>query len=87
MKKLILASGSPRRRELLAQIGLEFEVIVSDAEEIMTSTQPGEVVKEFADRPFELEGFEMQINRLRKLGRYHLYDPISPIFIFTAIKH
>ena len=41
MKKLILASGSPRRRELLAQIGLEFEVIVSDAEEIMTSTQPG----------------------------------------------
>ena len=48
MKKLILASGSPRRRELLAQIGLEFEVIVSDAEEIMTSTQPGEVVKELS---------------------------------------
>ena len=48
MKKLILASGSPRRRELLAQIGLEFEVIVSDAEEIMTSTHPGEVVKELS---------------------------------------
>ena len=53
----------------------------------VTVETTGEVVKEFADRPFELEGFEMQINRLRKLGRYHLYDPMSPIFIFTAIKH
>ena len=29
MNKIILASASPRRRELLAQIGLEFEVIPS----------------------------------------------------------
>ena len=29
----ILASGSPRRRELLQQIGCEFRVLVSDAEE------------------------------------------------------
>ena len=49
MKKIILASGSPRRRELLAQIGLDFEVIVSDAEEVMTSTHPGEVVKDQND--------------------------------------
>ena len=48
MKKIILASGSPRRKELLAQIGLDFEVIVSDAEEVMTSTHPGEVVKELS---------------------------------------
>lgn len=32
--KLILASGSPRRRELLAAVGIEFEVIPSPAEEI-----------------------------------------------------
>lgn len=32
--KLILASGSPRRRELLANAGLDFEVIPSPAEEI-----------------------------------------------------
>lgn len=31
---LILASGSPRRRELLAQAGLEFEVVVADVPEI-----------------------------------------------------
>jgi septum formation protein len=31
--RLILASGSPRRRALLAALGLEFEVLVSGAEE------------------------------------------------------
>ncbi|HHV72410.1 MAG TPA: septum formation inhibitor Maf [Clostridia bacterium] len=33
MKKLILASGSPRRKELLARLGLEFEVVVSTFDE------------------------------------------------------
>lgn len=33
MKEIILASGSPRRKELLEQIGLEFKVIVSGIEE------------------------------------------------------
>ncbi len=32
-KRIILASGSPRRRELMAREGYEFEVRVSDAEE------------------------------------------------------
>lgn len=32
-KRLILASGSPRRKELLEELGFEFEVIPSDAEE------------------------------------------------------
>lgn len=33
MGKFILASASPRRRELLKQIGLDFDVLVSDADE------------------------------------------------------
>jgi len=33
-KHIILASGSPRRRELLQQAGLEFDVMASPAEEI-----------------------------------------------------
>lgn len=33
MKNLILASGSPRRADLLRQIGLEFEVIPSEVDE------------------------------------------------------
>lgn len=40
MKKIILASGSPRRRELLKQIGLDFEVIVSECEENSAGTEP-----------------------------------------------
>lgn len=52
----------------------------------VTAETMGEVVNEFKDRPFTFDGFQMQINRLRKLGRYHLFNPMSPIFIFTAIK-
>lgn len=48
MKKIILASGSPRRRELLEQIGLDFEVIPSDAEEKITKHIPSQVVEELS---------------------------------------
>ena len=47
-KTIILGSASPRRRELLAQIGAEFEVRVSNKEEIYHSTVPEEIVKELA---------------------------------------
>lgn len=47
-KKVILGSASPRRRELLAQIGVEFEVVVSSGEELYTSTEPDKIVKELA---------------------------------------
>ena len=33
MQKIILASGSPRRKELLEKIGLKFDVIPSNYEE------------------------------------------------------
>lgn len=33
MKKFILASASPRRRELLEQIGLDFDILVANADE------------------------------------------------------
>ena len=46
--KLILASASPRRRELLQQIGLEFEVLTSDAPEITSETEPAEIVKDLS---------------------------------------
>ncbi len=47
-KRIILGSASPRRRELLAQIGMEFEVRVSDKEEVYTSSIPEEIVKELS---------------------------------------
>ena len=37
MKKIILASGTPRRREILKHAGLEFEIRPSDYEEVLDS--------------------------------------------------
>ena len=33
---IILASGSPRRKEILSQVGLDFDVIISDVDEVIT---------------------------------------------------
>ena len=51
VNEFILASQSPRRRELLNAIGLNFEVIVSDADESSVSPEgiaPGMYVQELA---------------------------------------
>lgn len=47
--KVILASASPRRRELLEQIGWEFEIMVSGTEEKVNSKFPELVVEEISD--------------------------------------
>ena len=51
--KIILASASPRRRELLAQIGLEFEVMVSQVEEKATQTDAALLVEELSAQKAE----------------------------------
>lgn len=48
MEKIILASGSPRRRELLTQIGVVYEVHKAEGEEVITTTVPSEAVKELS---------------------------------------
>ncbi|TLS39241.1 Maf family protein [Pseudalkalibacillus caeni] len=49
MKRLILASGSPRRKELLNQIHLSFDISVSNYEEIISeSDTPQQVVEKLA---------------------------------------
>ena len=48
MKQIILASASPRRKELLEQIGLEFEIVPAKGEEVITKTAPEEVVMELS---------------------------------------
>ena len=48
MKKIILASASPRRRELLEQGGIPFTVIPSQAEENITTTNPVLAVEELS---------------------------------------
>lgn len=46
--KMILASGSPRRKEILEQVGLQFEIKVSNKEEVISSSNPECVVKELS---------------------------------------
>ena len=48
MIKYILASGSPRRRELLEQVGLSFDISQAHGEEIITKEEPTEIVKELS---------------------------------------
>lgn len=48
MKKIVLASASPRRRELLSQAGVAFEVKPASGEERITSTEPAQVVEELS---------------------------------------
>ena len=47
MKKIILASQSPRRKDLLKQIGLEFEIDPSSYEEDMTLKMEPKKLAEF----------------------------------------
>lgn len=49
-QRCILASGSPRRREILAHLGLEFEVVVSDADERTGETDPARLSEELSAR-------------------------------------
>lgn len=51
--RIILASASPRRKELLGQIGFDFEVVTSHVEEKVTSSEPDRVVEELSRQKAE----------------------------------
>ena len=50
MRKIVLASASPRRKELLENIGCKFSVVISDADEtnIPKDLEPGTYVRELS---------------------------------------
>ena len=48
--ELILASQSPRRRELFSLVGLDYTAITSDADENIPFTEPGDFVEQLALR-------------------------------------
>lgn len=48
MRTVILASGSPRRKDILEQAGIAFTVFASDKEEIITKEAPQEAVEELS---------------------------------------
>lgn len=48
MAEYILASGSPRRKEILAQAGISFRVIEPDCEEVSSYSEPEKIVGELS---------------------------------------
>ena len=50
MPRLILASGSPRRREILQNLGIPFEVVTCETDENCSLTDPAAYVRELAAR-------------------------------------
>ena len=66
MRKLILASASPRRSELLTQAHIEFEVCPSQIEEIMVSEKPQELVMGLAEqKAMDVAGRMLEVNDQR----------------------
>ena len=53
MSRLILASASPRRKEIMELMGLHFTVIPSHCEEIITETEPEKIVMELSRQKAE----------------------------------
>lgn len=51
--EIVLASASPRRQELLSQIGLPFSVCPSRKDECVKAERPGEIVRELSARKAE----------------------------------
>lgn len=52
-RRMVLASQSPRRRDLLEMLGAQFEVITSDCDENITGLAPRDLVRELALRKAE----------------------------------
>lgn len=65
--RYILASGSPRRKELLEQIDLEFKVITSNADECIDLSNPEEMVIELSKRKAEAVFHEIEAGRLNHI--------------------
>lgn len=61
MTNIILASGSPRRKELLEQIKLPYEVIVSEVDETTQMEKPEQIVMELSKRK-AIDVFESSYN-------------------------
>ena len=69
--KYILASKSPRRREILEMLGVKFEVITSEADESSDITDPYKLVEELSLR----KGIAVRDALLAEGAKVAAYDP------------
>ena len=68
MEDIILASASPRRRELLDQIGISYRVVVSREEEKIKGDTPAEVVQKLAWNKAQDVTLNLQVKKKLVLG-------------------
>lgn len=81
MDKYILASASPRRKEILANVGISFEVIASKCEEVITELVPDKMV-------MELAGLKSDDVKARVINNtYDEYDEVYIIGADTMVFH
>ena len=81
-EKVILASGSPRRRELLGEMGISFEIDVPDVDETADG-KPGTMVAVLAERKARavaerrVDGLIIAADTLVALGEKALGKPVD----------
>ena len=76
--RLILASASPRRRNLLKQAGYDFTVEVSDAEETLIEGTPADLVRHLSSLKAEAVAARYLVQD-QGLGKNHLSDHLSVV--------
>ena len=90
MYKIYLASKSPRRRELMTQIGLEFEVMVSYRDEIIAGNVPEDIVKELSmQKAYEIERVLLKETEGKLLEKHteEGYEGVIIIGADTVVSH
>ena len=92
-RPIVLASGSPRRKELLAGLGLQFTVIPSDVDEhVAEDCTPAEVVEQLARRKAEevagqaKEGLVLGSDTIVVLDGKILGKPVDELDAFSMLK-
>lgn len=69
-RRIILASGSPRRKEILENAGIKFEIIPSKKDEIITESAPDKIV--------------MSLSAMKAEDIYNLERPEKDYFIIGS---
>ena len=72
--RYILASGSPRRKELLSKVVPEFEIIPAESEESCTKDEPSEIVEELSLQKASLVWLLLAKSKSKRLLTLSLRD-------------
>jgi len=68
INRIILASGSPRRKELLSKLNIDFEIITSDADETIESDNPEIIVETLSERKARAVYSEIEDDSILVIG-------------------